>query len=140
MNKHNCHLNNLSKYVLGLSINIVLLKTLLMAVYSMYSNQIDIKINHITYQVTVFRAIRIQLCIGDLMLSIRKTSYHLKILVSTYMNTEKSENATPELFFIDLQCETTQQSNYKCILISKIVSEYDQEIPQSHTADKPMTS
>ena len=43
-----------------------------MAVYSIYSNQIDNKINHITYQVTVFRAIRIQLCSGDLMLSIRK--------------------------------------------------------------------
>ena len=42
MNKHNCHLNNQSKYVLDLSIDIVYLKTLLMAVYSIYSNQIDI--------------------------------------------------------------------------------------------------
>ena len=34
----------------------------------------------------------------------------------------------------------TYMKNFKQVFLSKIVSEYDQEIPQSQTADKPVTS
>ena len=63
MNKHICHLNNQSKYVLGLSIDIVLLKTL-------------------KWLFTLYVQIR-------LILTIRKTIYHLEILAPTCINTEQ---------------------------------------------------
>ena len=45
------------------------------------------------------------------------------------------------LLIIDLSCEKLcdEASGSGTILFSKIVSDYDQEIPQSQTADKHMT-
>ena len=55
-----------------------------------------------------------------------------------YINTLKQELSTAKTYGHNRLDETSIVDRHRCHMAAKIVSEYDQEIPQSQTADNPV--
>ena len=55
-----------------------------------------------------------------------------------YINTLKQELSTAKTYEHRLLDKRSFIDRHRCYMAAKIVSEYDQEIPQSQTADNPV--